>query len=176
MHQLERATGPNGKQISGMFIRPPQNKVNTKHPSRLAAVYDSHQNSIRGLWFRLPHGPWVAQISRGASSTKVKLAATTLPRAKEEHQRLKIQKRDGTLPALGKSPSFTSFAQDYTDSITNEAKKCDSTIMAEKSRILWWQNYLGQLHSTKSPWQPCARAWPSSRRKATGTTSSLTAP
>lgn len=146
---LEKAVGLNGKQIGGMLIRPPKTKVNSKHPSRLAAVYDMHHNPIRGLWFRLPHGPWVAQISHGGSSTKVKLAATTFPKAKEEHQRLKIQSKDGTLSAVGKSPNFTSYAQDYMNSITNEAKKCDSTIRAEKSRIVWWQNYLGTIPLNK---------------------------
>ena len=72
--RLHTAIGPKGKQISGMLVRIPKTKDNTKNPSRLAAVYDSRRNPIRGLWFRLPHGPWVAQIT----TTKVNLNATTL--------------------------------------------------------------------------------------------------
>ena len=101
-----------------MLVRIPKIRNNPKNPSRLAAVHDSRRNQIRGLWFRLPHGPWVAQIT----TTKVNLNATTLVQAKEEPQRLKIQSRDGTLPALGKAPAFTIFADEYMRSVATEAK------------------------------------------------------
>ena len=170
--RLHTAIGPKGKQISGMLVRIPKTKDNTKNPSRLAAVYDSRRNPIRGLWFRLPHGPWVAQIT----TTKVTLTATTLAQAREEHQRLKIQSRDGALPALGKSPSFTVFADEYMKSVAAEAKKCASTIKAENCHIRWWQTFLASTPSTRSHYPQFAKASPNSKRKETKTGNSQTVP
>ncbi|SVD04370.1 uncharacterized protein METZ01_LOCUS357224, partial [marine metagenome] len=109
-NELTSAIGPNGKQITAMLVRPPKTRSDTKFPSRLAAVHDSRANPIRGLWFRLPHGPWVAQFTTPAGPTKVKLDANTLAQAKAEHQRLKVQSREGTLPSLGRAPGFSDYA------------------------------------------------------------------
>lgn len=82
---LHSVHGIDGKQITGILIRMPHTKSNTKFPSKLGAVHDSKGQRIRGLWWRTPHGPFVAQITDRTPegivrSIKVSLKADTLAR------------------------------------------------------------------------------------------------
>ncbi len=147
--QLQKVKGVNGKPICGMWVRPPATKAHTKYPSTLAAVHDSKRQPVRGLWYQLPTGPFIAQVTTSTSSTKLRLKATTLAQARDELQRLRIQSRDGNLIHLGKSPGFTQFADEYMQSVAQEGKKCPSTIYAESCRIRWWQHHLAETPINK---------------------------
>ena len=81
---LRPAKGVNGKQISGLLIRMPQSKSDSKFPANLAAAFTSKGERIRGLWWRTPHGPFVAQITDRTPegivrSIKMSLEADSLP-------------------------------------------------------------------------------------------------
>jgi hypothetical protein len=46
-----------------MLVRVPLTQSNSQFPSMTWAVYDARGQRVRGLWFRYPHGPFVAQIT-----------------------------------------------------------------------------------------------------------------
>ena len=38
-------------------------KTSGKKPKRFEKVFDGKRQRVRGLWYRYPHGPFVAQIT-----------------------------------------------------------------------------------------------------------------
>ena len=152
---LRPAKTANGKQMSGLLIRMPQSKSNSKFPAKLAAAFTSTRVRVRGLWWRIPHGPFVAQITDRTPegivrSTKATLkAGSSLAEAKKEHQRLILNSADGKLAVMGRAPKFASYAASYMQAIKAECKKALPTIKAECCRIEWWRDYLGDTPLNK---------------------------
>jgi len=151
---LQPVRGAKGKQIIGMQVRVPLTQSNSQFPSMTWAVYDAKGQRVRGLWFRYPHGPFVAQITDRTPGghtrgTKTNLKANTFAQAREEHQRLVLQSRDGCLPVMGKTPDFSVYAREYIQTITAERKKRPSTLRSECYRIEWWCEYLGNVPLNK---------------------------
>ena len=146
---LQPARDSKGKRIENALVRLPQPKDNSKFPSQLGAVYHAKdRRRLRGLWYHLPAGPFVAQFG-SALPVRINLSTKTLKQAIDEQQEVKFQHRDGKLTTPKRTPGFSEYAYEYMQNIRCERKKRPSTIASECLKVTWWINVLGNIPLSK---------------------------
>jgi len=146
---LQQARDAKGKRIENTLIRLPRSKDDSKFPSKLGAVYHSKdKRRLRGLWFHVHGGTFVAQFGSNPP-IRIKLHATTLRQAIDEHQEIRIKHRGGEIMTPKRAPGFTAFATDYMNTLKAEGHKKPSTIVSECCHIKWWCDYLNNIPLNK---------------------------
>jgi integrase len=133
-----------------------QNKVQrqSRHGGSFAKVLDGRKQPIRGLWIR--NGRYYARLSvedtNGEKNVRrVPLvnpegnAAETVAQAVAAMNGLRTHRTEDTLPKLGRTPTFSNYADTYLAKI----KKKGSTIKKEEAIIDLWKAHLGGIRLDK---------------------------
>lgn len=123
---------------------------------RYQPVRDGRKQKIRGLWVR--NGKYYAQMTVKDPNTgkkkvtKIPLATTengiprpvaTAAEAVAAQEKLKVQRRENSLPVLGQMPKFCDYADEYlTSSVT--LNKGAETIKTETVHLNAWKKHLGE--------------------------------
>jgi len=115
---------------------------------------------VRGLWVR--NGRFYAQLAIEDPNTGVKKvrrvplvnadgeAVETAPQAIAQINRLRTQRADDDLPAIGRTPKFTDYADDYLTFIkSGDGTKKQGTISKEESTLGRWKTHLGAMRLDK---------------------------
>jgi integrase len=130
------------------------------HAKSFAKVLDGRKHPVRGLWVR--NGRFYAQLAIEDANTGVKKVrrvpllnsdaepVQTAPQAIAEINRLRTQRADDDLPAIGRTPKFSAYADDYLAFIKSGAgTKKPGTISKEKSTLARWKEHLGDMRLDK---------------------------
>ena len=126
-------------------------------------VLDGRKRRVRGLWQATASGKYYAQItveddnkpgkmkvSRVPLLDEEKQPVQTVPQAVEAMARLKFQRKDSNLPALGRMPRFSDFVDSYFKWIdAGDGQKAPGTIEKEKGQLKGWKESLGMLKLDK---------------------------
>jgi integrase len=116
---------------------------------------DERKRPIRGLWVR--NGHYYAQLTLEDQATGRKRVrrvpmegATTVAKAREQLEDLKVGRRQGSLTVLKRTPKFEVFADEYLQFYEDakEAKRA-STLETERYAINQWRKHLGHLRVDK---------------------------
>lgn len=131
-----------------------------QHDSTFAKVFDGRKQPVRGLWVR--NGRFYAQLSIEDFSTGTKRvrrvplinsegkAVETTPQAITELNRLRTKRGDDQLPKLGRTPTFTHYADEYLAHIkSGVGTKKPATIAKEKGTLKLWKDHLGGIRLDK---------------------------
>jgi len=118
-------------------------------------VCDERKRQIRGLWVR--NGRYYAQLTLEDEHTGEKKVrrvpldgAATPAQAKQQLEDLCVNRRNGKLPVLKRTPKFSDFADAYM-AFYKQAKdsKRASTLETEKYAIKQWKSHLGHMRLDK---------------------------
>lgn len=127
------------------------------HFAKFIAVRDSRNRRVRGLYKR--NGRFYAQLwvdqgygkkspRRFALSNSDNLPARTLEEAKEAMEVKRHERREDSLPILGRKPIFG----DYSDAYFQKARvqrKRPGTVENERQAIARWRSHVGHLRIDK---------------------------
>jgi integrase len=126
------------------------------HGGTFAKVLDGRKQAIRGLWVR--NGRYYAQLSienpitgqkrvrRIPVTDKEGRAAETVPQAIAELNRLKVQRTEGELPTLRRTPRLGEYAKTYVNFIkAGEGMKRPATIDKDERALAKWTEHIGHL-------------------------------
>jgi integrase len=129
------------------------------HDASFAKVLDGRKQPVRGLWQR--NGRFYAQISVEDFSTGQKRVkrvplmnpedepAESVAQAIAAINGLRTHRSEDTLPKLGRTPTFSTYADAYFAKIKAGHEKKDSTIEKEESTIALWKDHLGGIRLDK---------------------------
>lgn len=146
------------------------------HKASFAKVLDGRKQPVRGLWQR--NGRFYAQISVEDFSTGLKRVrrvpllntegkpAESVAQAIAAINGLRTHRSEDTLPKLGRTPTFSAYADAYIVKIKAGHEKKDSTIEKEESTIALWKNHLGSIRLDKI--RPAHVAGMTNKRLAAG--------
>lgn len=123
-------------------------------------VLDGRKQPVRGLWQR--GSRFYAQLSVEDFTTGQKRVrrvplvnsegnpVETVAQAIAELNRLRTQRSDDALPQLGRTPTFSDYADAYIATIkTGVGTKKPNTIAKEESTLALWKNHLGGIRLDK---------------------------
>ncbi len=138
--------------------RPKPVKRQVHHAGSFAKVLDGRKQPIRGLWIR--NGRYYARLSVENSNGEKQIkwvplmnpegnAVDTRAQAEAELARLRTQRTDDTLPALGRTPTFAAYADAYLVHVKAGHEKKASTIEKDESIIGLWKDHLGCIRLDK---------------------------
>ncbi|HEY9172209.1 MAG TPA: site-specific integrase [Verrucomicrobiae bacterium] len=119
---------------------------------RYTKVLDNRKHAIRGLWRR--NGRFVARITveddAGRKAVKwVPLEATTAAEAKQEFDKLVIERSENRLRHIGRGPKFADYLKHtYLPRLETSGKKAD-TLVTEKGHLKRWCESIGHLYLDK---------------------------
>jgi integrase len=127
------------------------------HSAKFIPVRDSRNRRVPGLYQR--NGRFYAQlwVDRGygkkaprrfALFTADNLSARTLRQAKEALELKRHERREDSLPILGRKPIFTEYCDSYFDKARVQRKR-PGTVENERQAIARWLSYLGHLRVDK---------------------------
>jgi len=130
------------------------------HAAMFSKVLDGRKQPVRGLWQR--GARFYAQLSiedftNGKKRVRrVPLADSegnaieTVAQAIAELNRLRTHRADDTLPKLGRTPTFSDYADNYIIGIkTGQGTKKPGTIAKEEHTLKLWKNHLGGIRLDK---------------------------
>lgn len=130
------------------------------HVASFAKALDGRKQPIRGLWIR--NGRFYAQLTIEDPITgqkKVRRVAladdedkpvATVAAAVDRMERLKDKRDDDDLPTLGRTPTFTQYADDYLRYIkTGAGTKKPATVAKEETHLKGWKAHLGAIRLNK---------------------------
>jgi integrase len=145
----------NTTQTNGSTNRPSQ-------PPQYKRVLDGRKHPIRGLWQATASGTYYAQLAFEDSATgeqkirRVKLVdkdkrpVSTVAQAVEELARLRVQRKDGDLPVLTRTPRFADYVKRYFEFVeAGQGTKKKETIANERYSLNGWIAHLGRAHLDK---------------------------
>src|SRR5260370_13351904 len=151
-HKLNQATPP----LSGI----PSNKRDSRdgnYSAKFIVVRDSRNRRVPGLYQR--NGRFYAQlwVDRGygkkaarrfALFTTDNLPARTLQQAKEAMEIKRNERREDSLPILGRKPIFGDYCNTYFEKAKVQRKR-PGTVKNERQAIARWGSHLGHLRIDK---------------------------
>lgn len=129
------------------------------HGGSFTKVLDGRKQPVRGLWQR--NGRFYAQISVEEFATGTKrvkrvplvnkegAAVETVAQAITELNRLRTRRSEDTLPQIGRTPTFASYADKYLETVKAAQEKKSSTIAKEEHIIDLWKDHLGGIRLDK---------------------------
>jgi integrase len=136
-------------------IATPGNRTGSSSSSRrykYNKVLDNRKHAIRGLWRR--NGKFVARITveddAGRKAVKwVPLEATTPAEAKQELDKLVVERSENRLRHIGRGPKVADYLeQTYLPRLATSGKKPD-TLVTEKGHLNRWRESIGHLFLDK---------------------------
>ena len=119
---------------------------------RYTKVLDNRKHPIRGLWKR--NGSFVARITveddAGLKAVKwVPLEAATAAEAKQELDKLVVERSENRLRHIGRGPKVADYLdQTYLPRLETSGKKPD-TLVTEKGHLNRWRDSIGHLFLDK---------------------------
>jgi len=119
---------------------------------RYTKVLDNRKHAIRGLWKR--NGKFIARITveddAGRKAVKwVPLEATTAAEAKQELDKLVVERSENRLRHIGRGPKVADYLeQTYLPRLETSGKKPD-TLVTEKGHLNRWCESIGHLFLDK---------------------------
>jgi len=133
------------------------NSRNDNHFAKFIPVCDSRNRRVRGLYQR--NGRYYAQlwVDRGYGKksarrfplfTSDNLPARTLHEAKEAVEVKRHERREDSLPILGRKPIFGDYCDAYFEKARVQRKR-PGTIENERQAIARWRSHLGHLRIDK---------------------------
>lgn len=140
----------------GQFARAPSVPT-ANHSAHFIAVRDSRNRRVPGLYQR--NGRFYAQlwVDRGygkksarrfALFTPDNSPARTLEEAKEAMEVKRHERRENSLPILGRKPIFVDYCGTYFEKATVQRKR-PGTVENERQAIARWRSHLGHLRIDK---------------------------
>jgi len=136
-------------------IATPGNRTDSSSSSRrykYTKVLDNRKHAIRGLWKR--NGNFIARITveddGGRKAVKwVPLEATTAAEAKQELDKLMVERSENRLRHIGRGPKLADYLeQTYLPRLETSGKKPD-TLVTEKGHLNRWRESIGHLFLDK---------------------------
>ena len=121
------------------------------HAATFAAVFDSRKRRIVGLWKRGEryYGQLRVDLGNGRTAPRrIPIEADNLDAAKAALERIRTERRAGSLPTTGHRPKFDDFAREYFASATLAQKKM-STQLIERQALNRWISHLGGIRLDK---------------------------
>lgn len=127
------------------------------HSAKFIAVRDSRNRRVPGLYRR--NGRFYAQlwVDRGCGKkaarrfalfTADNLPVRTLPEAKEAMEIKRNERREDSLPILGRKPIFGDYCNNYFEKAKVQRKR-PGTVENERQAIARWRSHLGHLRIDK---------------------------
>jgi len=136
-------------------IATPGNRTGSSSSSRryrYTKVLDNRKHAIRGLWRR--NGKFVARITveddAGRKAVKwVPLEATSAAEAKQELDKLVVERSENRLRHIGRGPKLRDYLeQTYLPRLDTSGKK-PATLVTEKGHLNRWRDSIGNLYLDK---------------------------
>ena len=115
-------------------------------------VFDSRKRRVRGLWQR--NGKFFANLTVAddlgrKTSRWVKLKGGSFTDAKDDYDRLRVERQDDRLRPLGLAPMLRDYIQDSYEQQLAASGKRGSSIEKEKSYLRRWSAKIGHLRLNK---------------------------
>jgi hypothetical protein len=115
-------------------------------------VFDSRKRRVRGLWQR--NGACFANLTLtddlGRKTSRwVKLAGASFTEAKDDYDRLRVERQDDRLRPLGLSPTLRDYIIDSYRPQSATSGKRASSLEKETSYLRRWSDKIGHLRLNK---------------------------
>lgn len=125
-----------------MSIQPP---VARPAGGQFQKVLDGRKQPIRGLWTR--NGEFYAQlrVPGKKSAVRTRLLVSSLEAAKKAIEKLRVQRREGSMPSLARAPKLVEWIDEYFAHLQKTGAKRRATISSETSRLRAWIDHIGHV-------------------------------